>query len=83
MKNKKYNGWTNRNSWRVSLWIKNDEGLLEQAETFKSDDELKEWFYEITDEAFRNDIDGAFAMDFIRVDLSDVDWKEIKESLEH
>jgi hypothetical protein len=44
---KRYNGWTNYETWCVSLWLGNDEGLYETVGKMASD-----VCYEITDAAY-------------------------------
>ncbi len=34
MKKKDYNGWKNRQTWNVALWINNDESLYRAAVDF-------------------------------------------------
>ena len=34
VKHKPYNGWYNRATWNVALWIQNDEGMYIDAGTF-------------------------------------------------
>ena len=36
-----YNGWKNRETWNVSLWINNDEGLYRAAVDFMENTKAK------------------------------------------
>lgn len=78
-----YNGWSNRATWNVSLWLNNDEGtyheLVRMQRNADDKDELaekiEEFCYELWPAPHRNQAatpDGDF--------LRDVDWEEIAES---
>ena len=78
---RKYNGWTNYETWCVNLWFENDEGLYrdllylaqEADNVYDLSQDIKamveEWTPEVT---------GLFA-DLINAALSEVDWQEIAQ----
>ena len=91
MTKKEYNGWFNYETWLVKLWIDNDQGSQsywqEQAEEFyKVDaddcsglaDALKEHHEEYLSSIMP---DSGFAADLMSAAMSEVNWREIAESL--
>lgn len=108
---KKYNGWTNYETWNVKLWMNNDQGSYEHykeltAEVWKgarggrpstlesrkdiathdlSDllkDEFEEAWQEIMEAAGKHiHMSSSVWADLVGAALSEVNWREIAESL--
>lgn len=66
-----YNGWTNRDTWLVALWIDNDR------KNYQTMTQNKEHFLKYTDEAFRKSLQHLNYGD--KIDFSKVDINEIRE----
>lgn len=84
--NKRYNGWSNYETWCVNLHLTNDQGLYRYARSFTSAEELKD---ELTDEVYtlietQATIAPLLAMmyqDLLLADMSTINWWEIYDSL--
>jgi hypothetical protein len=84
-----YNGWTNRETWAVNLWIENDRGLYDliqekTEEAMGSVRELADMIESAIDEAF-SDIEEMTPTGLIMLkdigSLYRVNWYEIAESI--
>ena len=72
MKNEKYNGWSNYETWRVNLEIF-DGGLATYADM--AGFEMREFVEELIENGSTEGLARDYAMAFI----SNVDWMEIAE----
>ena len=82
MKNKKYNGWTNYETWLVALWLDNDEETYNKIRSFKYKDlytlagKIKILVEGIT---FTNK--ASLRTDLLNAALSEVNFQEIAETI--
>jgi hypothetical protein len=73
------NGWTNRATWLVNLWLNNDEGLYTEAlDTLKRAREPRKAIEEMTREILPAE---GLAGDLIGFALSGVNWEEIAQGM--
>lgn len=71
----KYEGWANRTTWAVVLWIRNEEGMLQAAKECSSAEELKRWWL---DEILCCNELTPLQMDFVSTDAN---WSEVWDAL--
>lgn len=71
MKNEKYNGWSNYETWRVNLEVFDGSEDFNMAEF-----EMREF----VEELIENDTKEGLARDYALAFISNVDWREIAES---
>lgn len=85
MTSEKYKGFTNVETYVVSLWLSNDEDAYSRARTiaqanpssFVSDKEMMDF---VEEELFPNILDGDFQAEMIRCAADRVNWREIVEA---
>ena len=75
-----YNGWSNRETWIVNLWMTGDQSYYEQlCEIISSHDSLDDQA-EALEDWVRFEYDGEYSSilaDLINSSLAEVDWYEI------
>ncbi len=83
----KYNGWTNKTTWLVKLWIDNEQSSqdywLERAsnvdgQIYTLESELMDYFQ---DEMLPEGLENGLYSDLLMSALAEVNWAEIARSL--
>ena len=87
---KKYNGWSNYETWNVKLWLDNDEYLCNEWQPEIAgqypDDEVGlaraiQEFVCDPENGLVPDLGATMASDLLNAALSEVNWREIAESI--
>lgn len=70
-----YNGWTNKETWLVSLWY------MDEIRTYRPSnaDQIEEY---IEDMIISDRHHNGLSLDFLRMCLADTNWREIYEHIE-
>jgi len=92
-----YNGWSNRETWSVMLWINNDEGLQEQAREelrqvanepqWEHAEALEHWWFKLfTPQGYADEFGADWPKNLAEIavevgSLWRVNWRECAESI--
>lgn len=80
-----YEGWTNKPTWLVNLWVMNDPGLYSAArmmtgmqhDSYRLAMTIQEWIQDLTDDIDSENLLGA---DLLGWALACVNWEELAEN---
>ena len=75
-----YNGWKNRQTWNVALWINNDYNLYKSAVEFMKEHSNSRTPY--MDFIKENYLEGEFTPDRIKWDGQQLDYKALNEMMQ-
>ncbi len=86
MKDEKYNGWTNHETWALNLWLTNDEGTYNETKKILKEAELKDKALKEFVEDLREQAENESATEELKNMFHDVgslwrvNWQEITDS---
>jgi len=73
-----YNGWTNRATWMVNLWV--GDTLADDAQNFEVTlDDVESMVQDMLPQDVQS-VEGGLAADLMAYALADVNWHELAEA---
>jgi len=79
---KKYNGWTNYETWLCNLWY--DNAFTEDARRCRTLENLAEVIKDYVTQSIEEQVgeEAGFVTDLVNAALSEIDWLDIAERYE-
>ena len=87
MSDEDFNGWTNKPTYLMNLWITNEEGAYTEAREVAAAgvQALEDWAecytWQLLGFDYGKPTGGSVGVDFVQMGLADVNWREIREAL--
>ena len=76
-----YNGWANRSTWNVALWINNDEFIYKRASGFMNEDKSKKLKNPYKSFIISNGMGQDKTPDGIKMYSTSLDYKALDEMM--
>lgn len=72
-----YNGWTNKETWLVNLWIGDNLAEIQGEGTEVSGQTVKAIVIDWLDYAQGNDVESGLLVDLLNCALGHINWEEV------
>jgi hypothetical protein len=72
-----YNGWTNKETWLVNLWVGDGLAEMQGEGTEVTAQTVKAIVIDWLDYAHGNDVESGFLVDLLNCALDSINWEEV------
>ena len=76
-----YNGWKNKETWLVNLWLSDLLGMYEEEGVPVTEDNIEELVENIIETELHN-MENGFIRDLLNCSLGEIDYRELAKHYE-
>lgn len=76
-----YNGWTNKETWIVNLWVGDNLAEMKQDGVDVDAEFIETYVWELLSDR-DSTVEGHFRADLLACAVAEINWKELSDHLE-